>query len=254
MMAIQDDGLYLYRCVDGEWTGPELLGTSYQFDWDSRYLYWLDTGNVLHQCDLDSGSTKQLLDKAIGFWLIDDELYICVDNSSVGRLTDTGMETLFKAGGDVIQAAGGIYVSTFKGDIVYCAKDGTEQKSMLSEAEIMGGRGRLRFGYLSEQAKVSLKVLQEDAEYYLNIVDADGAETLEPHGTPEEDAALALSLWRGTIPEDAFQAAGLFFDAFSRMAKEGGMVDTVSEEVSDLLMMANSFLDMNEESPDTEGS
>lgn len=245
VMAIQDDGLYLYRYIDGEWTKPASLGTCYRFDWNSRYLYWLDTGNVLHQCDLDSGSTKQLLDKAMGFWLIEDELYICVDNSSVGRLTDKGMETLFKAGGDVTKTAGGIYVSTFDGDIVFCANEGTEQKPMLSEAEIMGGRGRLRFGYLSEQAKVSLKVLQEDAEYYLNIVDADGAETLEPHGTPEEDAVLALSLWRGTMPEAASRAAGFFFDAFSQMAKEGGTVGTVSEQVSDILMMADSFLYMN---------
>lgn len=248
VVVIQDDGLYLYHCEDGEWTGPESLGTCYQFEWNGRYLYWLDTGNVLRQCDLDSGSTKQLLDKAMGLWLIDDELYVCVDNERVGRLTKSGVQTLIKEGGDVTAAAGGVYVSTFYGDIVWCAKDGTEQKRMLSEAEIMRGRGRLRFGYLTEQAKAALTVLQKDASYYLGVTDADGGAPTAPYGTPEEDAMLALSLWRGTMPDDAFRAAGLFYDMFSRLAeKKGNLSEDANEELFDLLNMASSLLDMSDE-------
>ncbi len=248
VVAIQEDGLYLYHRTDGEWTASESLGTCLGFDWNDRYFYWLDQGYVLHQCDLDSGSTKALLDKALDFWLIDDEVYVCVDNESIGRLTDSGLETLLQEGGSVTTAAGGLYISTVYGDIFFCSKDGTEQKRMLSKAEAVRGRGRLRYGYLTDQTKAALELLTEDAEYYLNAADSDSAEILqEPHGTPEEDAALALSLWRGTMPDTAYNAAGYFYEAFSRMAEEGGSSVSISDEVMDLLMTATSFVDGDDE-------
>jgi len=221
--VLQEDGLYLFHKEADGWTGPEPMGDCYNFISDGRYLYWLNHENVLNRCDLDTGDTKKLMDKAMDLVLVGDKVYVCVDNDSVCRLDGDNAVTLVKEGGDLTSAGSGVYVATFGGDIVYCPANGSKADTVLSGAEPVSKSGRFRYGVITDEARTALKRLSEDAEYYLDgmgiVTYADMDVPNAAHGTLEEDAVLARSLWPGTMEKNAWQAAGYFDVGFALLAQ-----------------------------------
>lgn len=242
--VMQQGGLYLFHSADGKWTGPEPLGTCHNFDSGGRILYWLDDDDTLNRCDPDTGATAKLLDKTMDFTLSGDEVYVCIDNKTVGRLDGNGVVTLVNTGGDMTDAGNGVYVSTFDDEIVYCPVGGKTSTTVLSGAKMTTCRGRFNYGAFTEETKAALQTLSEDALYYLDNMGLATYADLEvpktPHGTLEEDLVLARSLWPGTMSKDAWQAAAMFCDGFTALTHSNG-ADEEMENAENLLGMAVSM-------------
>jgi hypothetical protein len=243
--VIQDGSLKLFRAENGQWAEPKALGTCYDFDSDGRYLYWRDQDNALNRCDMDTGGTKKLLDNALAFTLAGGKVFACVDNASVCRLDAGGPVTLLDEGGDLLDAANGVYVSTYGGDIVYCPAEG-QAAPALSGASLVTARSRLWYGAFTAEARAALQTLSADAQYYLDStgMGMGGAAPETPHGTPEEDAALAMSLAPGTMPQDAWRAAGLYCGGFARLAA-AGEDEAALADAQNMLGMAIELWDAN---------
>lgn len=216
-----DGSLLMSRKAEHGYTPLEKIDDTvwqYKFDDSGNYLYWVTTDYVLKRCDIEIGQIETLMEKVMKLWVIEDTLYVCEDGSSIYRWYGDEPVKLHRHANDVTETSGGVYVTTLDNEIVFYAHDNDLGETMCSDiVQLNSPASRFKYTQLTDKIAKTLRMLYEDACFYMGR--GEGKTITKPHGTAQEDLALALSLVRGTYPEYAHTMVHFFCEGFNHLAE-----------------------------------